>query len=132
MEVSEPRLLWEDQEVVTPRLVKDAHLALLDEVYLVDTLVEVDYDFVRLEDTAVHAHNQVVLKALLGLLEEELHVVGREVREEGLYDLVLEVGRKAVKEVMLVSDQVEVVHHCVLNVPLYVLEEPHGNSPLLV
>ena len=82
MVVAEPRLLRQNQEVIAACLVEDTYLALLDEVDLIDALVEVDYDLVRLEDAAVHTDYNVVLEALLSLLEEELHVVCFEVCEQ--------------------------------------------------
>ena len=81
MIVPEPRFLGKDQEVITSGLIKDTNLSLLDEVNFVNAFVEVHYDFVWLKYAAIHAHYQVILEALLGLLEEELHIVGFEVRE---------------------------------------------------
>ena len=81
MIVPEPRFLGKYQEVVASCLIKDTDLSLLDEVNFVNALVEVYYDFVWLKYTAIHAHDQVILESLLSLLEEELHIVGFEVRE---------------------------------------------------
>ena len=66
---------------------------MLYEVDLVHTLVEVDNDFVWLEYAAVHAYHKVVLEALLGLLEEELHIVCLKISEQSLNNLVLEMWR---------------------------------------
>ena len=107
-------------------------MALFDEVDLVYALIEVDNDLVRLEDATVHADHNVILEALLGLFKEELHVVCFEVSKQGLNDLVLQVGRKAIKELELIADQIEVMDDRVLDVALDVDEETTRDAPLLV
>lgn len=107
-------------------------MALFDEVDFVYALIEVDNDLVRLEDATVHADHNVILEALLGLFKEELHVVCFEVSKQCLNDLVLQVGRKAIKELELIADQIEVMDDRVLDVALDVDEETTRDAPLLV
>ena len=104
MIITEPRFLRQDQEVIAACLVENAYLALLDKVYFTDALIEVGDYLVWLKDATVHPNHNVVLEALFGLFEEELHIVRFEISKQRLDNFILQMGWKAIVEFELISN----------------------------
>jgi hypothetical protein len=73
-----------------------------------------DDGLARLVDSAIHAHDQLVLETCISVQKEAVKVVFESL-EQGLGDLVLDRGRKFFVKVELLDDQVEIINEGILN-----------------